>query len=107
MTDPVARDNFLKFGSPDGYGNFHVSIALPHFLEQKDYQLFVLIGFFILITFIIPGYFYMQLSQVETDVGGVNMDNRKMFNELMNEHVMGVKIPGILGQGIEFKKIRA
>ena len=35
------------------------------------------------------------------------MDNRKQFNELMNEHVMGVKIPGILGQGIEFKKIRA
>jgi translocation protein SEC63 len=37
MTDPVARDNFQKFGSPDGYGNFHVSVALPKALSEKDY----------------------------------------------------------------------
>mmetsp|Transcript_11126 Transcript_11126/g.18671 ORF Transcript_11126/g.18671 Transcript_11126/m.18671 type:complete len:133 (+) Transcript_11126:231-629(+) len=33
MTDPVARENFLRFGSPDGYGNFHVSMALPKVLS--------------------------------------------------------------------------
>jgi translocation protein SEC63 len=38
MTDPVARDNFAKFGNPEGRGrgNFHVSIALPKFLQDKD-----------------------------------------------------------------------
>lgn len=107
MTDPVARDNFLKFGSPDGYGNFHVSIALPHFLEHKDYQLLVLIVFFVLIIIIIPGYFYYQLSQEEKDVGGVNMENRKIFQELIDEQMMGQKIPGILGQGVEFKNMKA
>jgi hypothetical protein len=35
------------------------------------------------------------------------MDNRKVFNSLMDEHTMGTKIPGILAQGIEFKAIRA
>jgi len=29
MTDPKARDNFLKFGNPDGKGAFAVGIALP------------------------------------------------------------------------------
>jgi len=31
MSDPKARENFLKYGNPDGptSGNFHVSIALP------------------------------------------------------------------------------
>jgi preprotein translocase subunit Sec63 len=105
MTDPVARENFLKFGSPDGYGNFHVSIALPHFLEQKEHQLLVLLAFFILIVGVIPYYFYTQLSQEEKDVGGVNMENRKIFTELIDQNMMGQKIPGILGQGVEFKKM--
>lgn len=35
------------------------------------------------------------------------MENRKIFNQLIDEHVMGTKIPGILGQGVEFKNIRA
>lgn len=29
MTDPKARDNFIKYGNPDGYGNFQIGIALP------------------------------------------------------------------------------
>jgi preprotein translocase subunit Sec63 len=29
MTDPTAKANFAKYGNPQGYGHFHVSIALP------------------------------------------------------------------------------
>jgi len=29
MTDEKARDNFIKFGHPDGWGHFNVGIALP------------------------------------------------------------------------------
>jgi len=32
MTDPKARENFLKYGNPDGKGSFAVGIALPNFL---------------------------------------------------------------------------
>jgi len=32
MTDETARENFLKFGNPDGKGSFAVGIALPNFL---------------------------------------------------------------------------
>ena len=34
MTDEAARDNFLKFGNPDGQfkGSFQVSVALPNVL---------------------------------------------------------------------------
>lgn len=37
MTDEKARDNFLKYGNPDGKGSFAVGIALPNFLQKKDY----------------------------------------------------------------------
>jgi len=32
MTDPKAKENFLKFGNPDGKGSFAVGIALPNYL---------------------------------------------------------------------------
>lgn len=49
MTDEKARDNFLKYGNPDGQGAFAVGIALPNLLQKKEFQLYVLIAFFILI----------------------------------------------------------
>jgi len=32
LTDEKARENFLKYGNPDGKGAFAVGIALPKFL---------------------------------------------------------------------------
>ena len=35
MTDEVARENFLKYGNPDGKGAFATGIALPKFLQHR------------------------------------------------------------------------
>lgn len=58
LTDEKARENFLKYGNPDGKGSFAVGIALPNFLQKKDYQIQVLLVFFVVVVFAIPGYFY-------------------------------------------------
>lgn len=58
MSDPKAKENFLKYGNPDGKGSFAVGIALPHFLQQKEYELTVLCCFFVLIIIVVPGFFY-------------------------------------------------
>ena len=39
MTDEKARDNFLKYGNPDGKGSFAVGIALPNFLQKVEFQI--------------------------------------------------------------------
>ena len=64
MTDPKARDNFSKYGSPDGFGagNFQISVALPKILQEKDFQIQVLVIAFILIILIIPYYFYRYFN---------------------------------------------
>ena len=62
MTDPKARENFLKFGNPDGKGSFAVGIAMPRFLQEQEFQIQVLTAFFVLIIFIVPGYFYSQIA---------------------------------------------
>ena len=108
MTDPMARDNFEKFGNPDGYGRgqFHVSVALPKSINEPQNQIFVLVVFFVVVIIIIPGFFYKSLEQEETDVGQVSLCNRKRFAYLIDEKMTGAVVPGILGQGFEFKNFK-
>ena len=87
MTDPKARENFLKYGNPDGKGSMTVGIAMPSFLQQQEYQVQVLIVFFIVVVFVIPGFFYNRIKEGEKDIGGVDVDNRKIFSELINENI--------------------
>lgn len=89
MTDEKARENFLKFGNPDGKGSFAVGIALPNMLQRKENQLQVLVVFFVIVIFVIPYYFLTQITANEKDVGGVDIDNRKIFTDLINENMLG------------------
>jgi len=57
LTDEKARENFLKYGNPDGKGAFAVGIALPKFLQEQEYQLQVLVVFFVIVVFVVPGFF--------------------------------------------------
>lgn len=101
MTDEKARDNFLKYGNPDGKGSMAVGIALPNFLQKKEYQLQVLIVFFIVIVFLIPYYFLSRINDGEKDVGGVKVENRRVFTELINENMLGKHIPAMMAHSSE------
>ena len=105
MTDEKARENFLKYGNPDGKGSFAVGIALPNFLQKEEYQIQVLVVFFILIIIIVPSLFLNQITANEKDVGGVDVDNRKIFTELINENMLMKHIPGILAHLRELKSL--
>lgn len=87
MTDETARSNFLKYGNPDGKGSMTVGIAMPTFLHQEEYQIQVLIVFFIVVVFVIPGFFYNRIKEGEKDIGGVDVGNRKTFSDLINENI--------------------
>lgn len=58
LTDETAKENWIKHGNPDGPGSFQVAIALPRFLLEKDYQVSVLVSFFVVLLIIIPAGFY-------------------------------------------------
>jgi translocation protein SEC63 len=87
MTDEKARENFLKYGNPDGKGSMTVGIAMPSFLQKSEYQVQVLLVFFIVVVFVIPGFFWSRIKEGEKDIGGVDVDNRKIFSELINENI--------------------
>jgi translocation protein SEC63 len=106
MTDEKARENFLKYGNPDGKGSMAVGIALPRFLQNVDYQIQVLVAFFILIIFVVPAFFLNQIKSNEKDVGGVDIDNRKIFTDMINENMLMKHIPGILAYSSEFSQMK-
>ena len=104
MTDEKARENFLKYGNPDGKGSF--AVGIPNFLQKEEYQIQVLVAFFILIIIIVPWLFLNQITANEKDVGGVDVDNRKIFTELINENMLMKHIPGILAHSYEFSQMK-
>ena len=97
MTDESARENFAKYGNPDGPGNFQVGIALPATLQDKESQILILVSFFMIICVVIPWFFYTNIFREEKDIGNVNTNNRKIFNDMIDSDMVGKKIPGIVG----------
>jgi hypothetical protein len=65
-----------------------------------------LVAFFILIIIIVPWLFLNQITSNEKDVGGVDVDNRKIFTELINENMLMKHIPGILAHSFEFSTMK-
>lgn len=107
MADPVAKMNFAKYGNPEGPGRFHVSVALPTYINQPENQILVLVVFFIVVIVLIPGYFYHQLRDLDHDpCGAVSVKNRSRFARLYDEKLRAAVLPGILGQGIEFQGMK-
>ena len=55
LTDPVKNENWRKYGNPDGpSGGYKMSIAMPSFLFNKNYQIIILIIFAIFILVLLP-----------------------------------------------------
>ena len=96
MTDEKARDNFIKYGNPDGKGSFAVGIALPKFLYREEYQLQVLFAFFVVVIILVPMYFVNKINESQKDLGGVDLETRKVMTSLIDENLELKRIPGIL-----------
>ncbi len=54
LTVPEARENWRKYGNPDGKQNMAVSIALPTFLLDKNWHNVILIVYLIFMVVVIP-----------------------------------------------------
>jgi hypothetical protein len=57
----------------------------------------VLLVFFFIICVLIPFWFYRYFSQEEKDIGGINKNNREIFNDLIDENMLSKNLPCIIG----------
>ena len=54
LTDDATRDNYEKYGNPDGYHGTSVTIGLPSWLTNKDNELAILVAYFVVMIVVIP-----------------------------------------------------
>ncbi|KAL3893716.1 MAG: hypothetical protein SGPRY_014041 [Prymnesium sp.] len=54
LTDEATRENYEKYGNPDGYHGTSVTIGLPSWLTNKENELAILVAYFVVIIIIIP-----------------------------------------------------
>ena len=54
LTDEVAKENWQKYGNPDGKQALEVSIGLPTFLLQKEHHTTILLVYLVLLVVAIP-----------------------------------------------------
>jgi len=53
LTDETTRENYEKYGNPDGYQGTSVTIGLPSFLSNKENEKVVLVVY-AFVLFLIP-----------------------------------------------------
>ena len=55
LTDEKARDNYEKYGNPDGPRRLKIGLGMPEWLMKPEYHGHILIVFFIFMLVVIPG----------------------------------------------------
>ena len=107
LTDPVAKENWEKYGNPDGAGSMRLSIALPPLVYNKKNHMPILIIFLLCVCVIFPAALYMWYNNSQKfDENGVRVDNQRIYYEFLNENVLFRQIAFIVGASGEFSGMK-
>lgn len=107
LTEEEARENFKKYGNPDGPGSYNVGIALPRFLLQKENHIPVLIAAFFILLVCIPAYVYINYGgTVHLDDNGIHVSNRQIFGTHLNENILAKTLPSLISRCTELQELR-
>lgn len=105
LTDPTAKENYEKYGNPDGKQSLAVSIGLPEFLLNVDNRNFVLLSYLIIMVGVIPmavwSYYSNSSKFGEKDV---MYDSYAWFHHNLNEHILIKSLPEVLSGSAEFRE---
>lgn len=104
LTDPVSKENFEKYGNPDGKQSLEVSIGLPSFLLDSQNRNLVLMVYLLTMVVGIPfavWRYYSDSSKFgEKDV---MYDTYSWFHHTLNEHTTIKSLPEVFAGSAEFR----
>jgi translocation protein SEC63 len=108
LTDPVARENFEKYGNPDGKQSLAISIGLPSFLLETKNRNLVLVFYLIVMVGVIPYCVYSYYSD-SSKYGekSVMYDSYAWYYHCINEHSLVKTLPEVLAGSAEFRQRNA
>lgn len=106
LTDETSKENYEKFGNPDGKQSLEVSIGLPKII--LDNPKVVLVLYLLMIVVIIPiavGIWYTYSKQYGEK--NVKYDTYAAFYQLLTENHRVKNMPEVLAASAESRKINA
>lgn len=105
LTDEAAKENYEKYGNPDGKQSLEVSIGLPSFLLEGSNRNLVLVVYLIIMVGVIPlavwTYYSDSSKYGEKDV---MYDTYSWYHHSLNEHSTVKSLPEVLAGSAEFRK---
>lgn len=105
LTDPTAKENFEKFGNPDGKQSLEVSIGLPSWLLDGDNRNLVLMSYLIIMVGIIPfcvWKYYSNSSKFgEKDV---MYDTYSWYHHSLDDTTLVKSLPETFAGSAEFRE---
>mmetsp|Transcript_6959 Transcript_6959/g.12611 ORF Transcript_6959/g.12611 Transcript_6959/m.12611 type:complete len:644 (+) Transcript_6959:177-2108(+) len=105
LTDAEAKENWEKYGNPDGKQSLAVSIGLPEFLLNVDNRNLVLLTYLIFMVIVIPfavwSYYSNSSKYGEKDV---MYDTYAWFHHNLNDHTLIKNLPEVLAGSAEFRE---
>ncbi len=106
LTDPAAKENWEKYGNPDGPQTTKVGIGLPRFLLEKQHHLLILCLFFASFLVVIPAIFIVYYQrQKDYSPTGVLIETLQFMGHYINETTRLKNCPELVASSGESRKM--
>ena len=106
LTNDKARENFYKYGNPDGPGILTIGLALPLFLFKGQVGFYILLIFSILLTIIFPIVFIKWFKERNKyNNNGLLLKNLPLYYKYIDNNTLITELPFIIGMSFEFNEI--
>ena len=102
LSDEAAKENYLKYGNPDGPGPMKLAIGLPYFLMKREFQLMSLLISFGLILLVIPALFIWYSDVLSYTDKGLRQENERLFASGLNEMLTFSDWPKLIAWATDF-----
>ena len=106
LTDPVAAENYQRYGNPDGFQGTKYGIALPVWVVERGNVVLLVYGVLMIAVFpALVGIWWRRRLQLVTD--HVSRNTYQLFAELLASPSAAVKFrnyPELYGAALEFEK---
>ncbi|MES1914264.1 MAG: hypothetical protein MHM6MM_006357 [Cercozoa sp. M6MM] len=105
LTDDATRENYEKYGNPDGFQGASYTIGMPSFLLHKDNQLYVL-GAYMSSILLLAGIFAAWWRRSSQFHNGVHQDTLQWYFHALGEGEVPVRrLIDVISGSWEFKQL--
>ena len=107
LTNDKAKENYEKYGNPDGPGILTIGLALPLFLFKGQVGFYVLLIFSLLLIIIFPIMFIKWFKKGNKyNSNGLLLQNLPLYYKYIDHNTLITELPFIIGMSLEFNEMR-